>query len=297
MPHWPVHTLIKKHSSSFFIDYWPAKTDQIEKSLGFCLKCVQESCVKIPVDVAVRFFAPDEGGFDHRHRLGPMGEGQGGKRACGLPSCNRGFAHRYAGVARSYGGSAPEDRWFTPGDGVLSPQDRKPAFGEGGLAWQEWGFPLIVRVFFGLLGCFGCLSPGFKGPFHLGVLALGHQGFAEGGGCGSPAEACPSQSHSRLLPLDGGVSHGGGGHSPEDGGVAHGYSSLSPGYRGASHCQGSLALGDASVAHRSRGSQPEPVPGCRLLTCKLHNCLWCSRVKSQTKAAAAAALNRSDHHV
>lgn len=42
---------------------------------------------------------------------------------------------------------------------------------------------------------------------------------------------------------------------------------------------------------------PKPVPGCQLLTCKLHSCVWCSRVKSQTKAAAAASLNRSDHHV
>lgn len=50
--------------------------------------------MKIPVDVAVRFFAPDEGGFDHRHRLGPMGEGQSGEGARGLSSCNRGFAQR-----------------------------------------------------------------------------------------------------------------------------------------------------------------------------------------------------------
>lgn len=209
-----------------------------------------------------------------------MGEGQSSERAGVLPSCDRGFAHRYNGVAQSYGGSAPGDRGITPGDGVLSPEDWNPAFGEGGLAWQECGFPLIVRVFFGRLGCFGCLGPGFRGPVHLGVLALGHQGFAEGGGCGSPAEAGPSQSHRRLLPLDGGVSHGGGGHSPEDGGVAHSYSSLSPGYGGASHCHGSLALGDASIAHcRSSGSQPEPVPECWLLTWTLHHCLCGSRVK------------------
>lgn len=50
--------------------------------------------MKIPVDVAVPFLAPDEGRFDQRHRLGPMGEGQRGERACGLPSCDRGFAHR-----------------------------------------------------------------------------------------------------------------------------------------------------------------------------------------------------------
>lgn len=79
--------------------------------------------MKIPVDVAVCFFAPDEGGFEHRHRLGPMGEGQRGERACGLPSCHRGFAHREAGVAQNYGGSAPEDGGFAPGDGVLSPQE------------------------------------------------------------------------------------------------------------------------------------------------------------------------------
>ena len=205
-----------------------------------------------------------------------MGEGQRGERACGLPSCHRGFAHREAGVAQNYGGSAPEDGGFAPGDGVLSPQEWNRAFGKGGLAWRECGFPLIVRVFFGLLGCFWCFS--FSRPFHLGVPALGHQGFAEGGGCGSPTEAGPSQSHSRLLPLDGGISHGGGGHSPEDGGVSQGDGSLSPGYGGLSHCQGSLALGDASVAHWSRGSHPDPVPGCRLLTCKLHAACGCSRV-------------------
>lgn len=42
--------------------------------------------MKIPVDVAMRFFAPDESGFEHRHRLGPMGAGQGGERACSLSS-------------------------------------------------------------------------------------------------------------------------------------------------------------------------------------------------------------------
>lgn len=90
--------------------------------------------MKIPVDVAVPFCAPDEGGFDHRHGLGPMSEGQSSERGRGLPSCNRGFSHCYADVAQSYGGSAPGDRGFTPGDGVLSPQDRNPAFGKGGLA-------------------------------------------------------------------------------------------------------------------------------------------------------------------
>ncbi|KAG7220610.1 hypothetical protein INR49_017864 [Caranx melampygus] len=129
---------------------------------------------------------------------------------------------------------------------------------------------LVENVVFHSL-FFGGLSPGFRGPFHLGVPALGRQGFAEGGGRGSPAEAGPSQSHGRLLPLNGRVSHGGGGHSPEDGGLAHGDGSFPPGYGGASHCQGSLALGDASVAHRSRGGQPEPVPGSRLLTCKLRS--------------------------
>lgn len=227
--------------------------------------------MKIPVDVAVRLFAPGEAGFDHRHRLGPMSECQSGERARGLPSCDRCCAHRDAGAAQSDGGSAPRDRGFTPGEGGLGPQDRNPAFGEGGLACRECGFPLIVRVFFGLRRFFGCLSPGSRCPFHLGVPALGRQGFAEGGGGGSPAEAGPSQSHSRLLPLNGGVSHGGGGHSPEDGGLAHGDGGFPPGYGGVPHCQGGLALGDASVAHGSRGGQPEPVPGSRLLTCKLRS--------------------------
>ena len=198
-----------------------------------------------------------------------MSECQSGEWARGLPSCDRCCAHCYAGVAQNYCGSAPGDRGFAPGDGVIIPQDRNPAFGEGGLAWWECGFPLIVKALFGLFGCFGCLSPGFRGPVHLGGPALGHQGFAEGGGRGSPGEAGPSKSHGRLLPLNGRVSHGGGGHSPEDGGVAQGDCSFSPGYGGLSHCQGSLALCDASVAHRSWGSQPEPVPDHRLLTCTL----------------------------
>lgn len=39
---------------------------------------------------------------------------------------------------------------------------------------------------------------------------------------------------------------------------------------------------------------PDLVPECQLLTCKLHGCLW---VRSQTKATAPGALNRSDHRV
>lgn len=39
---------------------------------------------------------------------------------------------------------------------------------------------------------------------------------------------------------------------------------------------------------------PELLPECQRLTCELHGCQW---VRSQTKATAAGALNRSDHCV
>lgn len=90
--------------------------------------------MEIPVDVAVFLFASDEGGFDHRHRLGPVSECHCDERAGDLPSCNGCFDHRYAGVAQSCRASAPGDGGFTPGEGVFSPQDRNPAFSEGGLA-------------------------------------------------------------------------------------------------------------------------------------------------------------------
>lgn len=105
--------------------------------------------MEIPVDVPCSLSAPSEAGFDHRHRLLSMGEGQSGQRAGGLVSCHGGLSHGHSDLSQGNGGSAPRDRGLAPGDGVLSLQNQDPALSEASLAGQEGDFPLLfTQVFF-----------------------------------------------------------------------------------------------------------------------------------------------------
>lgn len=160
--------------------------------------------------------------------------------------CNCGCTHRKCCLSPPQFGLTSWDSGSTPWDGVLASQQFHLPFYEGSLSQQNgclfsWSVSSCFFLDICCLTVFDCpprprkpaLHSSSCGAFcHLSGSTFGHQSLSERGSGFASAKTCSAQRDSCLASCDGGVSHGGCGHTAGDGRLAHGDWGLATSYRG-----------------------------------------------------------------